>query len=239
MTSSPRTNALPSRPASAPGRDFSSRSRASTSAGPAPGSRISSTTHSPDTATRPPSVSTASTGTSMPVLPSRRHRLRAATRSVRASTSTASCGPASSSAATSGAAVRTPCGSSVNAGRTDPGSGSAVSRRSSTWCLLVSRALSRAAPVAAHQRGPGAGSAPLSGHGGPRWHRSRPRDRPETPARGSLQRNRVAAAARLRAARAATSAARRSGAGRRRRSPAALPSGRHPACCRAAGSEVG
>src|SRR6476661_4967871 len=148
MTSSPSTSAPFSRPASAPGRDLSSRSRASTSAGPAPGSRISSTTHSPDTATSPPSVSTAMTGTSMPVLPSRRQRLRAATRSVRASTRTASCGPASSSAATSGAAVRTPCGSSVSAGRTDPGSGSAVSSSSSTSCLLFHAGRAgRATPV--------------------------------------------------------------------------------------------
>src|SRR5436305_1446779 len=84
MTSSPRL-ILPTFSwfATPPRRPTSSRSRASISAGPVLGSRISSSPHSTLTATRPPSLTTATTGTEVPVVPSSRHRPRAAARSVR------------------------------------------------------------------------------------------------------------------------------------------------------------
>jgi hypothetical protein len=91
ITSSPSTRELP-RPAadSVARRATSSRSRASTSAGPAVGSRISSQPQSADSATSPPSLITTTTGTSNPVDPSNRHKLREPGKSQRASTNTAS-----------------------------------------------------------------------------------------------------------------------------------------------------
>ena len=84
------------------------------------------------TATSPPSVSTAATGTEEPVLPNRRHSPRAAARSARASTSATSAFPASMSDDTSVGAVRTVCASSDNDGKTDSGFGSAVNNKRST-----------------------------------------------------------------------------------------------------------
>src|SRR6185437_285929 len=106
---------------------MSSRSRASISAGPVPGSRISSSPQSALTATKPPSLTTTTTGIDLPVEPNRRHRPRAAGRSRRASTIKMSALPASSNDETSGGAVRRAWASSDKDGRTTSGFGSAVS----------------------------------------------------------------------------------------------------------------
>ena len=79
------------------------------------------------TATSPPSLSTATTGTDATVVPSSRHRPRAAARSVRASTMAMSAEPASNNDDTSVGTYRTLCASSANEGRTDSGFGSTVS----------------------------------------------------------------------------------------------------------------
>ena len=127
--------------ASPPRRPTTSRSRASISAGPVLGSRISSSPQSALTATRPPSLTTAKTGTDRPAVLNSRHSPRAADRSVRASTSTASAVPASSNEDGSGGAVRTVCGSSDNDGRTGSGCSSEVSSNSSNKPLqLVGKA---------------------------------------------------------------------------------------------------
>src|SRR5271156_6040849 len=132
MPSSPRLT-LPALSWSArpPRRPTTRRSLASISAGPGLGSRISSSPQSALTATRPPSLTTAKTGTDRPAVLNRRQRPRADDRSLRASTSTASAVPASSNEDGSGGAVRTVCGSSDNDGSTGSGCSSDVSSSSS------------------------------------------------------------------------------------------------------------
>ena len=69
-----------------PRRSTTSRSRASSSAGPAVSRTMSSTVHSADSAMRPPSVSTAIVGTVVPIAASTRVNPRATARSRRPST---------------------------------------------------------------------------------------------------------------------------------------------------------
>ncbi len=114
-------------PAAPSRRPTSSRSRASISAGPILGSRISSSPHSTVTATKPPSLTTAATGTDVPVVPRRRHRPRAAVRSVRASTTITSALTNCSTDDTSVGAERTVWDSSADEGRTEFGCASSVS----------------------------------------------------------------------------------------------------------------
>ena len=116
---------------------MTSRSLASISAGPVLGSRISSSPQSALTATSPPSLTTASTATARPAVLNSRHRPRAADRSWRASTSTASAVPASSREDGSAGAVRTVCGSSDNDGSTGSGCSSEVSSSSSNEPLQL------------------------------------------------------------------------------------------------------
>ncbi|SHU07642.1 Uncharacterised protein [Mycobacteroides abscessus subsp. abscessus] len=107
-------------------RPTSRRSRASISAGPVPGSRMSSRPQSTLTATRLPSLTTATTGTEDPAAPSSRHSPRAEARSVRASTMATSAAPASNSEDTSLGTGRTVWASSDRDGSTPSGFGSAV-----------------------------------------------------------------------------------------------------------------
>src|SRR3954454_20384433 len=105
-------------------RPSASRTRASTSAGPAWSTMTSSRPQSGATAARPPSVTTAMSGTDVPVARSTRLVERAASRSRRASSSTRSAGGASTSAAASSGSTRTVCPSSPSVGKTsaeDPG----------------------------------------------------------------------------------------------------------------------
>src|SRR6202012_770536 len=101
-------------------------------------------------ATRPPSLTTANTGTDRPAVLSSRQRPRAEDRSVRASTNTASAAPASSNEDGSGGAVRTVWGSSDNDGRTGSGCSSGVSSNSSNKPLLL---VGKASPKLITQRG--------------------------------------------------------------------------------------
>ncbi|CPU66912.1 Uncharacterised protein [Mycobacteroides abscessus] len=126
---------------------MTSRSRASTSAGPAPSSRRSSAPHSAVTTVSPPSVSTSTSGTVRPVACRSRHVVRAATRSRRASSSTTSESGASTSADGSMGRTRMRCESRPSAGSTStepPVAGVRMSR-SAIRHLLPGRG-ARAAP---------------------------------------------------------------------------------------------
>ena len=90
--------------AAAARRPMASRSRASTSAGPAPCRITSSAPQSAVTAASPPSVRMASSGVSRLAVRSSRHRFLAWTRSRRASTRMASAGGASPGGGTSAGA---------------------------------------------------------------------------------------------------------------------------------------
>src|SRR4051794_37878095 len=97
---------------------MASRSRASTSAGPAVSTMTSSTPQSALTAARPPSVTTSSNGQSTPVVRRIRQRDRTCGRSRRPSTSSASAGDASSRADASAGATRMVCERRPSAGST-------------------------------------------------------------------------------------------------------------------------
>src|SRR4051794_3802854 len=99
-------------------RPRASRTRASTSAGPAWSTMTSSRPQSGATAARPPSVTTATSGTDVPVARNTRLVERAASRSRRASSSTRSAGGASTNAAASRGSTRTVCPSSPSVGKT-------------------------------------------------------------------------------------------------------------------------
>ncbi len=99
---------------------MASRSRTSTSAGPAVASSRSSKPQSEESAVSPPSLAITSSGDSLPVVSISRHSDRAPTRSRRASSRITSAGGASSSAVASAAATLTEWGSSSSAGRISP-----------------------------------------------------------------------------------------------------------------------
>src|ERR1700712_5779816 len=120
------------------------RRRASTSAGLAVSRMTSDRPQSLETATRPPSVTTASKGAESPVVRSSRARPRAPARSRRASRSTASTAGASSNAEGSGEATRTSCGKRDMPGRTSAAPpGDAVKIRTTAMGILVIRRSNR------------------------------------------------------------------------------------------------
>src|SRR6478736_733 len=135
MTSAPAVIGPPSSTAASVVRPTASRSRASTSAGPAVSRMTSSMPQSLVMPARPPSVTTTISGLEMPVVQMTRHSDLAMASSRRASTMTTSACGASTRAEASAGRMRTWCDSSPSAGTTSA-LGAKVFVSSSRWAIV-------------------------------------------------------------------------------------------------------
>src|SRR6478735_620230 len=135
MTSAPAVIGPASSTAASTVRPTASRSRASTSAGPAVSRMTSSTPQSLVMPARPPSVTTTISGLEMPVVQMTRHSDLAMASSRRASTMTTSADGASTRAEASAGRMRTWCERSPSAGTTSA-LGAKVFVSSSRWAIV-------------------------------------------------------------------------------------------------------